>query len=111
MACTVEINGAVKTVFCLKDMMEFIGECLGEDFQEVLQEILADTYAAESEWAAIEEEHQKELDGIREHYHNVITEIHEESKRLAELIRAQRLDRRAISSCAGRIGTITWREL
>jgi hypothetical protein len=92
-------------------MMELTGEHMGEEFREVLQEMLADTYAAQSEWAAIEEEHQKELDGIREHCHNVIIEIHEESKQLAELIRAQRLDRRAISSCAGRIGTITWREL
>ena len=111
MVYTVEINGEVKTVFCIKDMMELIGEHMGEEFREVLTEMLADTYAAESEWAAIEEEHQKELDGIREHYRGVITEIHEESKQLAELIRAQRLDRRAISSCAGKIGTITWREL
>lgn len=111
MVYTVDINGEVKTVFCLKDMMELTSEHMGEEFREVLTEMLADTYAAESEWAAIEEEHQKELDGIREHYSGVITEIHEESKQLAELIRAQRLDRRAISSCAGRIGTITWREL
>ena len=82
MAYTIEINEEVKTVFCFRDMMELI-----------------------------EEEHRKELDGIRDHYHNVISEIHEESKQLSDLIRAVKLDRKAISSCAGRIGTITWRVL
>ena len=111
MVYTVEINGKVYTVFSLRDMMELIDECIGNEFRTILEEMLSETYAKESEWAVIEEEHRKELDGIREYYHNVITEIHEESKQLSDLIRAQRLDRRAISSCAGRIGTITWREL
>ena len=111
MAYTIEINEEVKTVFCLRDMMELIEDHMSMEFRTALQEMLSETYAKESEWAVIEEEHRKELDGIREYYHNVITEIHEESKQLSDLIKAQRLDRSAISCCAGRIGTITWREL
>ena len=111
MAYTIEINEDVKTVFCFRDMMELIEDRMGMEFRTVLQKMLSETYAKEAEWAVIEEEHRKELDGIREHYHNVIAEIHEESKQLSDLIRAQRLDRSAISRCAGRIGTITWRAL
>ena len=109
MVYTVEINGKVYTVFSLRDMMELIDECIGNEFRTILEEMLSETYAKESEWAVIEEEHRKELDEFREHYHKVISEIHEESKQLSDLIRAQRLDRSAISNCAGRIGTITWR--
>ena len=109
MVYAVEINGEVYTVLGIKDMMELIGQYMGAEFRTALQEMLSETYAKESEWAVIEEEHRKELDEIREHYHKVISEIHEESKQLSDLIRAQRLDRSAISSCAGRIGTITWR--
>ena len=111
MVYTVEINGKVYTVFSLRDMMELIDECMGNEFRTILEEMLSETYAKESEWAVIEEEHRKQLDEIREHYHDVISEIHEESKQLSDLIRAQRLDRSAISHLAGRIGTITWRAL
>ena len=111
MVYTIEINEEVKTVFCLRDMIELIDENMGQEFRGTLQEMLSETYAKESEWAVIEEEHRKELDEIREHYHSVISEIHEESKQLSDLIRAAKLDRKSISACAGRIGTITWRAL
>ena len=111
MAHVIEVAGKNKKVFCLRDMMELIDENMGQEFTTSLQEMLSETYAKESEWAVIEEEHRKELDEIRDHYHGVISEIHEESKQLSDLIRAAKLDRKAISSCAGRIGTITWRAL
>lgn len=111
MVYTVEINGKVYTVFSLRDMMELIDECIGNEFRTILEEMLSETYAKESEWAVIEEEHKKELGEIREHYHGVIVDIRDQAEMLSELIRAQRLNRSAISSCAGRIGTITWREL
>ena len=111
MAYTIEINEEVKTVFCFRDMMELIEDRMGMEFRTALQEMLSETYAKESEWAVIEEEHKKELEEIREHYHGVIVDIRDQAEMLSELIRAQRLNRSAISSCAGRIGTITWREL
>ena len=111
MVCTVEINGEVYTVLGIKDMMELIDQHMGAEFRTALQEMLSETYAKESEWAVIEEEHKKELEEIREYYHGVIVDIRDQAEMLSELIRAQRLNRSAISSCAGRIGTITWREL
>lgn len=111
MVYTVEINGKVYTVFSLRDMMGLIDECMGNEFRTILEEMLSETYAKESEWAVIEEEHRKELEAIREHYHGVIVDIRDQAEMLSGLIRAQRLNRSAISSCAGRIGTITWREL
>ena len=111
MVYTVEINGKAYTVFTLRDMMGLIDEHMGVEFRTILEEMLSETYAKDSEWAVIEEEHKKELEEICEHYHGVIVDIRDQAEMLSELIRAQRLNRSAISSCAGRIGTITWREL
>lgn len=112
MAHVITINGGgTETVFSLEDLMELVDEHLGMDARRALEEMLSDTYADEQEWEAIEEEHKKELDEIREHYHSVILELREQSEILANLISAELLDRGAISNCAGKIGTITWREL
>lgn len=111
MGQVIEVKGQCTVVFCMKDMMELIDEHMGADFRTAFQEMLSEIYASESEWASIEREHHKELDEIREHYHNVIRDIRDQSEELAGLIREKRLDRSAISRCAGKIGIITWREL
>lgn len=104
-------DGSIETVFGLEDLMELVDTHLGMDARRALEETLSETYADEQEWEAIEEEHKQELDEIREHYRGVISELREQSEILANLISAERLDRKAISNCAGKIGTITWREL
>ena len=111
MAHVIEVEGRTAVVFCLKDMMELIDQHMGPDFLTALEETLSETYASEFEWAQIEREHRTELDEIREHYHNVIRDIRDQSVEMAGLIREKRLNRNAISRCAGKIGTLTWREL
>ena len=91
MAHVIEVEGRTAVVFCLKDMMELIDQHMGPDF--------------------LTREHRTELDEIREHYHNVIRDIRDQSEEMAGLIREKRLNRNAISKCAGKIGTLTWREL
>lgn len=111
MIYTVEMHGKVYTVLGMRDMMELIDGHMGSEFRTVLEEMLAETYAEEAKWASIEDGHNRELDEVREHFRSTVSEIHEESERLAELIRKKRLDRAAISGCAGRIGTAAWRAL
>ena len=111
MAHVIEMKGKAAVVFGLKDLMELIDQHMGMEFRTTLEETLTETYASEFEWAQIEREHRTELDEIREHYHNVIRDIRDQSEELAELIREKRLNRNAISRCAGKIGTLTWREL
>ena len=47
MVYTVEIKGKVYTVFSLRDMMELIDECMGDEFRTILEEMLSETYAKE----------------------------------------------------------------
>lgn len=111
MAHVIEVKGKAAVVLGLKDLMELIDQHMGMEFRTALEETLSETYASEYKWAQIEREHRSELEEIREHYHNVIRDIRDQSEELAELIREKRLNRNAISKCAGKIGTITWREL
>ena len=111
MAQVIEVKGKAAVVLGLKGLMELIDQHMGMEFQTALEETLSETYASEYEWAEIEREHRTELDEIREHYHNVIRDIRDQSEELAGLIREKHLNRTAISKCAGKIGTLTWREL
>lgn len=111
MAHVIEVKGKAVVVFGLKDLMELIDQHMGMEFRTTLEETLTETYASEYEWAEILREHHSELDEIREHYHNVIRDIRDQSEELVGLIREKRLNRNAISKCAGKIGTLTWREL
>ena len=111
MAQVIEVKGKAAVVLGLKDLMELIDQHMGMVFRTALEETLSETYASEYEWAQIEREHRSELDEIREHYHNVIRDIRDQSEEMAGLIREKSLNRSAISKCAGKIGTLTWREL
>ena len=48
---------------------------------------------------------------VRSHHREVMHSLREESEKIACLIRERDIDRKALSTAAGRIGTITWREL
>ena len=111
MAQVIEVKGKAAVVLGLKDLMELIDQHMGMEFRSAMEEMLSEIYASEFEWAQIEREHRTELDEIREHYHNVIRDIRDQSEEMAGLIREKRLNRNAISKCAGKIGTLTWREL
>ena len=104
-------DGRTEVLMDLRDFCGLTDEYMGTDAKEWLEEYLADTYGEEEELAAMEEEHQKELDGIREHYHGVLEELRGQSEILAGLIRQPEIDRKAVSACAGKIGTVTWREM
>ena len=54
---------------------------------------------------------EAEVKGIRDHHHEVMNSLREESEKIACLIRERDIDRKALSTAAGKIGTITWREL
>lgn len=104
---TIEVKDCgYETALGLRDMMRLIDDRMGPEFRSALEEMISEEHSDE-----MEEDHQRELDQIRDYYHGVILELREESEQLAELIRAPRLDRKKISSAAGRIGIITRREL
>lgn len=104
-------DGKTDTIFGLDDAFDLIEQYAGNELRQVLEELLSETYCPEVAYEEIEREHQKELDEIREHYHHVCEDLRDASEELANLIRAERLDRKKISNVAGRIGKVTWREL
>ena len=54
---------------------------------------------------------EKEADSLREHHKEVMAELRKESEIIAGLIRKKEIDRKALSTAAGNIGIITFREV
>ena len=103
-------DGKNEVVLGFRDFCELVDTYMGTEARAWLEEYLSDAYGEDDELAFIEDEHRKELDGLREHFRGVISEIREQSELLAGLIRTPEIDRNAVSRCCGKIGTITWRE-
>ena len=89
-------DGSVHTVFDIRDMMELIDDRLGYEARRWLEEYLTE---------------EKEVEGVRSHHREVMCSLREESEKIACLIREKEIDRKQLSTAAGRIGTITWREM
>ena len=54
---------------------------------------------------------EKEADSLRVHHKDVMAQLRQQSETIAGLIREKNIDRKALSTAAGQIGCITWREL
>ena len=52
-----------------------------------------------------------ELQRLKEHRREVMTALREASEKIATLIREKEIDRKTLSTTAGKISSITWREL
>ena len=100
-------DGSLHTVFDIRDMMELIGTYIGDDACRWLEEYMAEDDDLESYAADL----VKEVEGLRDHHHEVMSALREESEKIADLISEKMIDRKALSTAAGRIGTITWREI
>ena len=102
-------DGSVHTVFDIKDMMELIGTYIGEDACRWLEEYLAEDEGEDLAGYACDLE--KEIENLRNHHRDVMRKLREQSEKIAGLIVEKKIDRMALSTAAGRIGTITWREI
>ena len=100
-------DGSVHTVFDIKDMMELIDTHLGYEARRWLEEYLTE----DNDLGDYVSDLEKEVEGVRSHHREVMTSLRVESEKIACLIRERDIDRKALSTAAGRIGTITWREL
>lgn len=100
-------DGNVQIVFSTDDFLQLVDEYMGMDARRYLEEKLNGSEAA---WAYTEEV-EKERDGWRNHYREVIKEIRNESEMLSKLISEKELDLREISNVCGRIGIITYKEM
>lgn len=90
-----------------RDFTDLVERHIGIEARDWLLEYIDDAYGDEDEIDAVIEEHEK----ARDRHKQVMEEIRKETEKLAGLIREKELDRVAISEVAGRIGSLTWREV
>ena len=100
-------GGQVETVFDLDDLLYLIDRDMGYDTRILLEELTAPEDDSEEYIAQLEKENQQ----LREHHREVMQALRAQSGTIARLIREPELDRKTLSTTAGVIGKITWREI
>ena len=101
------LDESAHTVFKIRDMLDLIGTHMGDDARSWLEQSMTEKDDLSENVTDLE----NEVRGLREHYRSVMRELRDESEKIAGLIREKNIDRKSLSTAAGRIGTITWREL
>ena len=100
-------GGQVETVFDLDDLLYLIDRDMGYDTRILLEELTAPEDDSEEYVAQLEKENQQ----LREHHREVMQALRAQSETIARLIREPEIDRKTLSTTAGVIGKITWREI
>ena len=100
-------GGQVETVFDLDDLLYLIDRDMGYDTRILLEELTAPEDDSEEYIAQLEKENQQ----LREHHREVMQALREQYETIARLIREPEIDRKTLSTTAGVIGKITWREI
>ena len=99
--------GQTETVFDLEDLLRLVEQCMGSETRYLLEELTAPEEDDADYIADLEKENQQ----LRDHHHEVMVELRKLSETEARLIQEKEIDRKALSTVAGKIGTITWREI
>ena len=100
-------SGKTETVFDLEDLLRLVEQHMGDDTRRLLEELTSPEDDAAEYIADLETENQR----LRDHHHGVMTELRSLSETEARLIQEKEIDRKALSTVVGKIGTITWREV
>ena len=100
-------GGQVETVFDLDDLLYLIDRDMGYDTRILLEELTAPEDDSEEYIAQLEKENRQ----LREHHREVMQALRAQSETIARLIREPEIDRKTLSTTAGVIGKITWREI
>lgn len=108
MARMIELaDGSKHILMGEQDILSLVDAYMGYEARKEVEELLAEQDLN----ADYIEDLEKELKAAREKHSSVMETLREESEVIADLIREKDIDRRALSAAAGRIGTITRREL
>ena len=101
-------SGKTETVFDLEDLLRLVEQHMGDDTRRLLEELTSPEDDDAAEYIAnLEKENQR----LRDHHHEVMTELRSLSESEARLIQEKEIDRKTLSTVVGKIGTITWREV
>lgn len=100
-------SGKTETVFDMNDLLCLIEKHMGDDARCLLEELTA----LPDDNAEYIEQLEQENRGLREHHHAVMRDLWSLSEQEVRLIQELVIDRQALSTICGKIGTITWREI
>ena len=100
-------SGQCETVFDLEDLLYLVEKHMGDETRRLLEELTA----PEEDDAEYIEHLEKENQKLREHHREVMQTLRVQSETIARLIREPEIDRKKLSTTAGVIGKITWREI
>ena len=122
MADVIELlDGSIHTVSGERDILSLVEEKMGLEVRALIEDLLAKTSEDVNPSEDLEddareddrciEELEKRLDGVGAHFRDVMKALREQSEAISSLIGKRDIDRAALSTAAGKIGEITWREL
>ena len=100
-------SGQTETVFDLEGLLYLVEEHMGDEARRLLEDFTVPEEDDPDALADLEAEYKR----YRDHHHEVMRELRDLSETEARLIREPEIDRKALSGIAGKIGTITWREI
>lgn len=100
-------SGQTETVFDLEGLLYLVEEHMGDEARRLLEDFTEPDADAAEYIDSLEKENQQ----LRGHHREVMQALRELSETEAKLIREKEIDRVALSSVAGKIGKITWREV
>ena len=100
-------DGSTHTVFDLPDVLRLVEEHMGDETRRLLEDSIAEIEDPEQYISALEKENQR----LREHHREVMQALRALAETEAKLIQEKEINREALSSTVGMIGTITWREI
>ena len=100
-------TGQCETVFDLEDLLRLVEQHMGDETRHLLEELTAPPDDNAEYIEQLEQENRE----LRDHHHAVMRELRTLSETEARLIQEREIDRQALSTVAGKIGTITWREI
>ena len=100
-------SGQCETIFDLEDLLQLIERHMGDEARRLLEELME----PESDDAEYIQQLEKENKELRDHHRAVMRELRSLSEQEAGLIQEREIDRKALSTVAGKIGTITWRPI
>ena len=104
-------DGTREIVASPRDMYDLMDRYMSEDAAKWWKGYLHERYMEDNERAKVEDDMYRTLEITRERYRNVLLDIEEDAEELARQIREPKLDRRKISTLAGRIGGAISRNL
>ena len=100
-------SGQTETVFDLDGLLYLVEQHMGDEARRLLE----DFTAPEDDAAEYIDSLEKENKRLRDHHHEVMEDLRAQSETIARLIQEREIDRQALSTVVGKIGTITWREI